>query len=188
MTEELEERWKLIPLILPDFCHCKLLVMEKIHSAMGLTICGYQKSLLFPFVSMQMSREMPLTCTLSRYIEPSLVAQLVKNLPSMRETWVQSQGWEDPLEKEMVACSSFLGRNIPWMEEASSLQSMWSQRVGQDWATSLSLLFFSQLFVRPHQKTILPFYISFSWGWCWSLLPVLCREPPSIVLQVLYQI
>ena len=117
-----------------------------------------------------------------------LVAQTVKCLPAMRETRVWSQGWEDPLEKEMAACSSFLGRNIPWMEEASSLQSMWSQRVRQDWATSLSLLFFSQLFVRPRQKTILSFYISFSWGWCWSLLPVLCREPPSIVLQVLYQI
>ena len=51
-----------------------------------------------------------------------------------------------------------------------------------------SLLFFSQLFVRPPQTTILPFCTSFSWGWSWSLPPVRCYKPPSIVLQALYQI
>ena len=45
----------------------------------------------------------------------------------------------------------------------------------------------SQLFVRPPLTTILPFYISFSWGWSWSLPPVQCHEPPSVVLQALYQ-
>ena len=50
-----------------------------------------------------------------------------------------------------------------------------------------SLLFFSQLFVRPPQKAILLFCISFSWGWSWSLSPVQCHEPPSIVHQALYQ-
>ena len=49
----------------------------------------------------------------------------------------------------------------------------------------LLLLFFSQLFVRPLQTTILPFCISFSWGWSWSLPPIQCHEPPSIVLQAL---
>ena len=48
---------------------------------------------------------------------------------------------------------------------------------------AFSVLFFSRLFVRPPQTTILPFCISFSWGWSWSLLPVQCHEPPSIVLQ-----
>ena len=48
-------------------------------------------------------------------------------------------------------------------------------------------LFFSQMLVRPPQTTILPFCI-FSWGWSWSLFPVQCHEPPSIVLQALYQI
>ena len=48
-----------------------------------------------------------------------------------------------------------------------------------------SFLFFSQLFVRPPQTTILPFYISFSWGWFWSPPPVQCHEPPSVVLQAL---
>ena len=50
----------------------------------------------------------------------------------------------------------------------------------------LSLLFFSQLFVSPPQTTILPFCISFSWGWSWSLSPVQCHEPPSIDLQALH--
>ena len=49
----------------------------------------------------------------------------------------------------------------------------------------LWLLFFTQLFVRPPHITILPFCISFSWGWSWSLLPVQCHEPLSIVLQAL---
>ena len=52
----------------------------------------------------------------------------------------------------------------------------------------LSLLFYSQLFVRPPQTTTLPFCISFAWGWSWFLPPVLCHEPPSIVHQALYQI
>ena len=52
----------------------------------------------------------------------------------------------------------------------------------------LSLLFFSQLFVRPPQTTILPFCISFSWGWFWSLPPIKGYKPPCIVLQALYQL
>ena len=51
-----------------------------------------------------------------------------------------------------------------------------------------SLLFFSQLLVRPLQTAILLFCISFPWGWSWSLSPVQCHEPPSIVHQTLYQI
>ena len=55
------------------------------------------------------------------------VAQLVKNLPIMQETWVQSLGWGDPLEKEMAAHSSILTWRIPWTEEPARLQSMGSQ-------------------------------------------------------------
>ena len=51
-----------------------------------------------------------------------------------------------------------------------------------------SLLFSSQLCVRPHRTAILLFCISFPWGWSWSLSPVQCHEPPSIVHQALYQI
>ena len=69
----------------------------------------------------------------------SLVAQTVKCLPIMQETWVQSLGQEDPLEKEMATHSSTLAWKIPWMEEPGTLQSMGSRSVRQDWATSLSL-------------------------------------------------
>ena len=54
----------------------------------------------------------------------TLVAQMVKCLPAMQGTWVQSLGWEDPLEKEMVTHSSTLAWKIPWMEEPGRLQSM----------------------------------------------------------------
>ena len=69
----------------------------------------------------------------------SLVAQMVKRLPAMLETRDQSLGWEDPLEKEMATHSSTLAWKIPWTEEPGRLQPMGSQRVGQDWATSLSM-------------------------------------------------
>ena len=63
----------------------------------------------------------------------SLVAQLVKNLPAVRETWVQSLGWEDPLEKGTATHSSILAWRVPWTEE-----SMGSQRVRHAWATLTS--------------------------------------------------
>ena len=62
----------------------------------------------------------------------SLVAQTVKNLPAMRETWVRSLGWEDSLEKEMATHSSILAWKIPWTEKPGGLQSMGSQRVGHN--------------------------------------------------------
>ena len=62
----------------------------------------------------------------------SLVAQMVKRLSTMRETWVQSLGQEDPLEKEMAIYSSTSAWKIPWTEEAGRLQSMGLQRVGHD--------------------------------------------------------
>ena len=62
----------------------------------------------------------------------SLVAQTVKNLPAVQETWVQSLGWEDPLEKGMAAHASILAWKIPWSEEPDRLQSMGSQRVGHN--------------------------------------------------------
>ena len=68
----------------------------------------------------------------------SLMAQTVKCLPAMWETWVRSLGREDPLEKEMATHSSTLAWKIPWMEEHGRLQSMGSQRVGHDWVTSLT--------------------------------------------------
>ena len=60
------------------------------------------------------------------------MAQAVKCLPTMWETWVQSLGREDPLEKEMATQSSTLAWKIPWMEKLGRLQSMGSQRVRHD--------------------------------------------------------
>ena len=60
------------------------------------------------------------------------MAQTVKHLPKVWETWVQSLGQEDPLEKDMAAHSSTLAWKIPWTEEPGRLQSMGSQRVGHD--------------------------------------------------------
>ena len=62
----------------------------------------------------------------------SLVAQMVKNMPAVQETWVQSLGQKDSLEKEMATHSSILAWRIPWTEEPRGLQSMGFQRVGHD--------------------------------------------------------
>ena len=97
-------------------------------------------------------------------LETSLVAQMVKHLSTMWETWVWSLGGEDLLEKEMATHSSFLAWKIPWMEAPNRLQSMESQRVGHDWATELNWRYCS-------------FYVSVlpqkSQNWDLSGLPVL---------------
>ena len=73
-----------------------------------------------------------------------LVAQTVKRLPTMWVTRVQSLGQEEPLQKEMASHGSILAWKIPCTEELGRLQSMASQRVGHDWATSLSLACFAK--------------------------------------------
>ena len=67
-----------------------------------------------------------------RALTISLVAQTVKNLPAMRETWVPSLGWEESLGKGMATHSSILAWRIPWTEEPGGLQSTGSQRVKHD--------------------------------------------------------
>ena len=62
----------------------------------------------------------------------SLVAQMVKNLPTMQETWVQSLGQEDPLDKGMATHSNILTWRIPCTEEPDGLKSLGSQRIGKD--------------------------------------------------------
>ena len=71
----------------------------------------------------------------------SLVVQLVRNLPAMWETWVQSLGWQDPLEKGKATHSSILAWRIPW-----TVYSMGSQRIRHDWATFTSVGFKKALF------------------------------------------
>ena len=82
-----------------------------------------------------------MTVTIYRYLKipstrVSLVAQMVKNLPAVQETWVRSLGWEDPLEKGRATHSSILAWKVPW-----TVQSMGLQRVGHDWVTCTSLHF-----------------------------------------------
>ena len=64
-----------------------------------------------------------------QYSWASLVAQPVKNLPAILETWVQSLGWEDSLEKGKATHSSILAWRIPWTEEPGRLQSMGLQEL-----------------------------------------------------------
>ena len=64
---------------------------------------------------------------MSPHMRTSLIAQLVKNLPAMQETWDGFLGWEDPREKEMAIHSSILAWKIPWTEEPGGLQPMGSQ-------------------------------------------------------------
>ena len=73
------------------------------------------------------------------------MAQLVKNLPAMREIWVRSLGWEDPLEKEMAIQSSILAWRIPWTEEPDGLQSTGSQRIGYNQATNIYIYIYTHI-------------------------------------------
>ena len=72
------------------------------------------------------------------WFRASLVAQAVKNLPAMQETWFQSLDREGPLEEKMATHSGILAWESPWLEEPGGLQSMRSQRVRHDWATELN--------------------------------------------------
>ena len=74
-----------------------------------------------------------------------LMAQMLKNLPTVQETQVQSLGRKDPLEKRMATHSSILDWRIPWTEERDRLQFMGPQKVGQDWATN-TFTFLSPIF------------------------------------------
>ena len=70
------------------------------------------------------------------FLWASLVAQMVKNLPTKRETWVRSLGQKDPLEKGKATPSSILAWETPWTEKPVGLQSMGPQRVGHSWVTN----------------------------------------------------
>ena len=91
------------------------------------------------------------------YVALFLVAQRLKHLAAMWETWVQSLGREDPLEKKMATRSSILAWKIPWTEDPGRLQFIGSQSVGHNWVSSLS--FFLSLYVAlwdsktPHRPT-----------------------------------
>ena len=86
------------------------------------------------------------------------MAQTVKRLSTMRDTWVRSLGWEDPLEKEMATHSSTIAWKIPQMEEPGRLQAMGSQRVGHDTATSMSMSMSDGAGI-PNQESILAYLL-----------------------------
>ena len=67
-----------------------------------------------------------------KLIRASLVAQKIKNLLAVQETWIQYLGWDDPLEKEIATHSSVLAWKIPRTEESGGLPFMGLQRVGHD--------------------------------------------------------
>ena len=91
----------------------------------------------------------------------SLVAQRIKHLPAMQETWVESLGWEDPLVKEMATHSSILAWRIPWTEEPGGLQSTGLQRVGHDLSdftlkhTMMQIIILFEFFINKND-----FYVS----------------------------
>ena len=79
------------------------------------------------------------------------MVQMVKRLPTMRETWVQSLGQEDLLEKEKATHSSILTWKIPWMAEPDKLQSVGSQRV--DITDRLNSTKLNSLYIHTHTHT-----------------------------------
>ena len=108
-----------------------------------------------------------ISCSPTINFRAFLVAQRLKHLPAMQQTQVRSLGWEDPLEKEMVTHSSIFVWRIPWMEKPGMLQSTGSQRVGRDWATSLT-----HLTINFH-----PNFLTYRWA-AWN--SQLLHSSPSI--------
>ena len=107
------------------------------------------------------------------YGRDSLVAQTVKNLLTVWETWVQSLGWKDPLEKGMATHSSIIAWRIPWTKEPSRLQSTESQKVRHNWA--------------PHTR-MYEIYISICiYGcFCATMTSNLIHEAENICCQAFY--
>ena len=98
---------------------------------------------------------------MSQETQDPLVAQTVKSLPAVQETWVQSLCQEDPLEKEMATHSSILTWRIPHTEEPDGLPSMGWQRVRHNWVTSLSLSQETQTGARYQPRAV-------GWGGRWE--------------------
>ena len=107
-----------------------------------------------------------------------LVAQMVKHLSTMRETWLQSLAWEDHLEKEMAIHSSTIAWKIPWTEEPGGLKPTGSQRVGHDWVTSLSL---SLTWGVPLSVSYHFAFSYCSWGFQGKNTEVVCHSLVSIL-------
>ena len=121
------------------------------------------------------------------------MAQLVKNLPAMQETWVWSLGWEDTLEKGKATHSSILAWRIPW-----TIQSVGLQRVGHDWVTFTM----SPYIYRPRDLKFLysikttalqswDCMLSWDRGWKWYIsfrFSYLCQSLRAIITDVPLQV
>ena len=111
-------------------------------------------------------------CHSTFFLWASLMTQLVKNLPAVQKTWVQSLGWEDPLEKEMATHSSVLDWRIPVTAELGGLPSMGSHRVGHD-CSNLAAACLCQTFLAS-SESLSPDYLSvtpFCFQYFGSFLP-----------------
>ena len=98
------------------------------------------------------------------YAWASLMAQMVKNLPAMQETWVRFLDWKDPLEKRMVTHSGIIVWRVSWTKEPHRLQSMGLQRVGHDWATNTYTIYAHNHICHIVYVSFYLFrYISVSW-------------------------
>ena len=111
-------------------------------------------------------------CDMLYFLWASLVAQMVKNLPAMWETWVQS------LEKEMATYSSVIAWRIPWTEESGGLHSVGLQRVERDWVTKHSTYFFLEMdlildtnYSMLHEWSWFFSVATFFAMWQWSCIP-----------------
>ena len=102
-----------------------------VHHQLPETISGLQ-SLKYLLSGPSWKKFANLWLKTEAYFGASLVAQTVKNLPAMLETWVQALGQEDPLEKGMATHSSILAWRSPWTEEPGGLKSMDAQRIRQN--------------------------------------------------------
>ena len=87
-----------------------------------------------------------------QYSWASLMAQLVKNLPALWESWIPSLGWEERLEEGMATHSRILTWRIPMDKGACGLQSMVLQRVGHDWATKHTVCHLQEKITAPKSK------------------------------------
>ena len=125
----------------PGLLHCRQIFCHLSHQGSpGMHIYGQN----LVFISFPLPRS---------GIAGFLVSQMVKRLPTMRETWVWSLGLGDPLEKEMATHSSTLAWKITWTEEPCKLHSMGSQRVRHNWAMSFH-------FTALHGRSIFNFLLS----------------------------
>ena len=122
---------------------------------------------------------------------PWVVAQMVRILPAMWETRVQSLGWEDTLEKRMANHSIILAWRIPWTEEPGGLQSIGSQRVRHDWVTN-TFTFFSchesqraYLWLTCHELTVCVTDKG-SWGHHVTMLMISYHLHSKNIMQEIY--